>query len=247
MNYGEWKQFVSHRVNEVVKLSEKETWGHCPSEQNSADIGSRGSLAVELKGREMWWRRPSWLIQPEDLWPRHKSLVPTTETCEEERKVTVMTIAIKEPCGIEKVVGISKFNALRKLYRVTAWVTRFCHNISRRNKSDRREGPLTLEEMIESEELWRRAAQRKLRKGGNYQQLASKFGLHEDQRDVIRCKGRLEHSEMVHEAKEPIIPPKEHQLTVLQIQECRIKVLHNGVRRTLAELHSRFWVRGDKW
>ena len=189
MNYGEWKQFVSHRVNEVVKLSEKETWGHCPSEQNSADIGSRGSLAVELKGREMWWRRPSWLIQPEDLWPRQKSLVPTTETCEEERKVTVMTIAIKEPCGIEKVVGISKFNALRKLYRVTAWVTRFCHNISRRNKSDRREGPLTLEEMIESEELWRRAAQRKLRKGGNYQQLASKFGLHEDQRDVIRCKG----------------------------------------------------------
>jgi len=86
MNYGEWKQFVSHRVNEVVKLNEKENWGHCPSEQNSADIGSRGSLAVELKGNEMWWCRPPWLIQPEDLWPRQKSLVPTTETCEEERR-----------------------------------------------------------------------------------------------------------------------------------------------------------------
>ncbi|KAK2547117.1 hypothetical protein P5673_033111 [Acropora cervicornis] len=186
MNYGEWKQFVSHRVNEIVKLSEKENWGHCPSEQNPADIGSRGSLAVELKGNEMWWRGPSWLIQPEDLWPRQKSLVPTTETCEEERKVAVMTIAIKEPCGIEKVLEISKFNALRKLYRVTAWVTRFCHNISRRNKSDRREGPLTLEEMVESEELWIRAAQRELRKGGNYQQLVSKFGLHEDQKGVRR-------------------------------------------------------------
>ena len=39
MNRGEWKQFVSHRVNEIVKLSEKENWGHCPSEQNPADIG----------------------------------------------------------------------------------------------------------------------------------------------------------------------------------------------------------------
>jgi len=65
-----------------------------------------------------------------------------------------------------------------------------------------------LEEMIESEELWIRAAQRELRKGGNYQQLASEFGLHEDQKDVVGCKGRLEHSEMVHEAKETIIPPK---------------------------------------
>ena len=114
---------------------------------------------MELKGNEMWWRRPSWLIQPEDLWPRQKSLVPTTETCEDERKVAVMTIAIKQRCGIEKVVEISKFNTLRKLYRVTVWVTRFCHNISRENKSDRRRGPLTLEEIVESEELWIRAAQ----------------------------------------------------------------------------------------
>ena len=242
MNQGEWKQFVSHRVNEIVKLSKKEDWGHCPSEQNPADTGSRGSLAVELKGNEMWWHGPSWLIQPEDLWPRQKSLVPTIETCEEERKVAVMTIAVNEPCGIERVVEINKYSTLRKLYRVTAWVTRFCHNISRRNKSDKREGALTLEEIVESEELWIRMAQRELRKGENYQQLVSKFGLQEDQKGVIRCKGRLEYSEMVHETKEPIILPKEQRLTILQIQECHHKVLHNGVRSTLAELRSRFWV-----
>ena len=242
MNQGEWKQFVSHRVNEIVKLSKKEDWGHCPSEQNPADTGSRGSLAVELKGNEMWWHGPSWLIQPEDLWPRQKSLVPTIETCEEERKVAVMTITVNEPCGIEKVVEINKYSTLRKLYRVTAWVTRFCHNISRRSKSDKREGALTLEEIVESGELWIRMAQRELRKGENYQQLVSKFGLQEDQKGVIRCKGRLEYSEMVHETKEPIILPKEHRLTILQIQECHHRVLHNGVRSTLAELRSKFWV-----
>lgn len=159
MNHGEWKQFVSHRVNEIIKFSEKENWGHCPSEQNPADIGSRGSLAVELKGNEMWCYRPSWLIQLEDLWPRQKSLEPTTETCEEERKAAVMTVTINEDCKIENVVEINKYNALQKLYRMTAWVARFCHNISRRNKSDRREGPLTLEEVVESEKLWIRAAQ----------------------------------------------------------------------------------------
>ena len=28
-NRGEWKQFVSHRVNEILKLTKREEWGHC--------------------------------------------------------------------------------------------------------------------------------------------------------------------------------------------------------------------------
>lgn len=88
------------------------------------------------------------------------------------------------------VVEINKYNVLRKLYKMTAWIARFCH-ISRRNKSDRREGPLTLEEVVESEELWIRAAQWELRNGDNYQQLASKFGLQEDQKGIISLRDAL--------------------------------------------------------
>lgn len=29
-NRGEWKQFVRHRVDEILKLSREEDWGHCP-------------------------------------------------------------------------------------------------------------------------------------------------------------------------------------------------------------------------
>ena len=48
-NKGEWKQFVRYRVNEILKLSDKANWGHCPGEQNPADIGSRGCNASSLK------------------------------------------------------------------------------------------------------------------------------------------------------------------------------------------------------
>ena len=41
-NQGEWKQFVRHRVNEILQLSKKHDWRHCPGEDNVADIGSRG-------------------------------------------------------------------------------------------------------------------------------------------------------------------------------------------------------------
>ena len=42
-NTGEWKQFLSHRVNEILKLTTKGDWGHCPGKENFADIGSRVS------------------------------------------------------------------------------------------------------------------------------------------------------------------------------------------------------------
>ena len=29
-NKGEWKQFVQHRVNEILRLTDKAEWGHCP-------------------------------------------------------------------------------------------------------------------------------------------------------------------------------------------------------------------------
>ena len=33
-NAGEWKQFVRHRVNEILQLTNKEKWRHCPGEMN---------------------------------------------------------------------------------------------------------------------------------------------------------------------------------------------------------------------
>ena len=29
-NKGEWKPFVRHRVNEILRLTNKAEWGHCP-------------------------------------------------------------------------------------------------------------------------------------------------------------------------------------------------------------------------
>ena len=60
-NIGEWKQFVHHRVNEILKLTNKEDWGHCPGVENPADIGSRGVLASNLKVGKLWWEGPDWL------------------------------------------------------------------------------------------------------------------------------------------------------------------------------------------
>ena len=62
---GEYKQFVRNRVR---KLQEKHyiQWGHVPTAENSADVGSRGGSVEQLS--ELWWRGPAWLQHPES-WP----------------------------------------------------------------------------------------------------------------------------------------------------------------------------------
>lgn len=52
-NRGEWKQFVKHRVNEILRQTEKGSWGHYPGEENPADLGSRGVLSAALRDSQL--------------------------------------------------------------------------------------------------------------------------------------------------------------------------------------------------
>ena len=54
---GEWKQFVQHRVSEILQPSEKHDWKHCRGRDNVADIGSCmiGASQSNSKRRMVAW------------------------------------------------------------------------------------------------------------------------------------------------------------------------------------------------
>ena len=85
-NRGEWKQFVRHRVNKILKLTCKEEWRHCLGEDNSADISSRGAMGSKLKDSELWWKGLPWLCEEEKKWPASQIITCTKESHEEAKK-----------------------------------------------------------------------------------------------------------------------------------------------------------------
>ena len=136
-NRGEWKQFVRHRVNEILDLSNKNDWRHCPGADNPADIGSRGVLASTLKEEMLWWHGPPWLNQPKDNWPKNENNLHTAESETEKCKsVVAMVAGVENSNNIAQIIDINRYNKLAKVVKVTALVLRYV-NILRNNKVDK--------------------------------------------------------------------------------------------------------------
>ena len=221
-NRGEWKQFVRHRVNEIHKLSAKDEWRHCPGEDNLADTGSRGVLASKLKDEELWWKGPPWLTQEESSWPTSQVVTSTPESQEEMKKTsTVMIVDVQDSASVAKVVDSARHGTLTKLLRVTALMLLFVQNSKPR--CAKRKGRLTREELINAENEWLKAAQPDLKRQKNVPNLEILLGL-ETVGGVLRCFGRLEHSDLEVEAQKLIILPKDHAYTTKTIEECHERV-----------------------
>ena len=73
-------------------------------------------------------------------------------------------------------------------------------------------------------------------KSQKFKELKQQLGLNTDERELLRCNGRLQNATIPFYAKFSIFLPSDHYLTVLIIQECHKRVLHNRVRETLIEL-----------
>ena len=242
-NKGEWKQFVQHRVDEILRLTNKEEWAYCSTLENPADLGSRGVLASQLKEGELWWRGPRWLTGQKEDWPVMNEDFQTPETTSEEKKSTsVMLVETKEETTA--VVNVNDYSKLQRLVCVTAWVRRFVNNLKaslKRKEIIKRTGRLEVSELNEAEIELIKMVQNELKKKGNFKQLVSELGVVEHG-GLLRCMGRLVNSDLEFDARRPIILPRKNHLTKLIIRDCHERVHHNGARATLAELRSKYWV-----
>ena len=66
--------------------------------------------------------------------------------------------------------------------------------------------------------------------------------LFQDTQGLVRSRGRFERAELEYDAKCPLLLPEDHRLTLLLIRKAHEEVYHNGVRETLVQLRSRYWV-----
>ena len=93
-----------------------------------------------------------------------------------------------------------------------------------------------------AELLWIQAAQAKLLEDPHFENLMGQFRLFLDENGIWRCGGCLSMAELPYGVKHPILLPRQHHLTTLIVRRAHSRVLHNGVKETLIEVRSKFWI-----
>jgi len=96
---------------------------------------------------------------------------------------------------------------------------------------------------LEAELLCLRSAQKTLLE---LKTLTKQFNLFMDEKGLWRCAGRLQNAGTPYAVKFPILLPKSHPIAALIVRQAHERVLHNGVKETLAETRSKYWIPGGR-
>ena len=127
--------FVENRVAEIKRASDI-TFRYIPSDQNPADLPTRGLPTNELSDATLWWHGPGWLEKSEILWPEwclpeitpeiiketqsdastvfYEVAALAGQTCNDQDKQYLV-------CWIDE----KRYSTLRKLLRVTVHCLKF--------------------------------------------------------------------------------------------------------------------------
>eukprot|EP00731_Ephydatia_muelleri_P001922 Em0001g1922a len=220
----EWKQFVQNRVDEIRTL-------------------------VAMDSCSMWLNGPKWIADDEFEPQYSDTSIP--EECLSEMKVKDLmahsVLITQGCCQYEPVITCEHFSTLSHLLRVTAYFQKFISILKAKVKRTNIPSSVVTALDIESALLyWVKLSQKTLNQDEQFDAWQKQLGLYCDTDGVWRCKGRLGNADLQENTKYPIFLNRKHHLTALVVQDCHTRVMHNGVKETLTEFRSRYWiVRGS--
>lgn len=244
---SEWKTFVGNRVGEIQTLSRPDEWRHVKSEDNPADMLSRGETPQRLCHSKLWWHGPDWLCFNRDIMENEIQVFKDIP----ERKL-LCGISVSKRFCVSSIVSelLERCSSLERCIRVLAYVMRFLDN-ARGSPNSRRtdelspidlEGALT--RIVRSvqiecfpEEYASLSNGRSL--ASNSKLLSLNPFMYEN---LIRVGGRLANSKYPFNIQHQIIIPSSHRFTDLLILREHIKLMHSGVQATLFSVRQVYWV-----
>lgn len=236
--------FVSNRIQKIRLSSFPHQWRYVHTDQNPADIASRGSSASELI-------TSNWFTGPQFLWNKE---IPTATDIDTEI-----------PLGDPEVKKVHALNTLKtehssisdKLIKFSSWykATQAVARLIRCAKKDKSTGHSTVQERENAQCVILRDLQTQvyqeeistLRKGKSLPRKSKLFQIDAflDKDGLLKVGGRLKNASFSTTLKYPVIVPKNHHVTKLIIAHFHSKVQHQGKGLTINEIRSNgFWIPG---
>ena len=205
---------------------------------------SRGNTLLNKTIKGMWLEGPAFLRQPSELWPK----LPPASMANQQKKETdghVIKVVSANPIvneSLQDVIDLNCFNSFKRLVMVTCYVKPFISNLIASIKKEKLiTGEISTKDKLVIKQTWLLNELRKLTES-QLTQFTISLGAFKDNDGIVRLKGRLEYSDLDFSAKFPVLVPKCSQLNNLLISDAHEKVLHGGMKNTLNELRTEYWL-----
>ncbi len=123
-------RFVANRVQACHDLLPRTKWKHVSTDNNPADLASRGVSASDLVHSQLWWSGPQWLSQAPDYWPNSLLAKPPE---------AIQVLKISQPIAMDSTqISFlnrlwSRFSSFHLLVRVVAWIFRFYDRLKKKS------------------------------------------------------------------------------------------------------------------
>lgn len=243
--------FVANRVSYITSHTLENEWLHVQSEDNPADVASRGIAPQLLKDETLWWAGPHWLRTHPIMFPQQPDIYK--HQAPEIKPGTILTVHTDPPDTCDAthlpriITWMKRHSSYNKVVRSLAYVLRFVYNSKRH--ITKLSGPLKLKELDNSLKVLIIASQR--------HEFSTEFRWEEnlpsskrllilaavlDDKGILRVGGRLQNSNLSEEAKSPILLPGKCHLVTLLIDHLHHVHFHLGQQALQALIRQKYWV-----
>jgi hypothetical protein len=241
--------FVQNRIDELRRTPSLHV-RYVPTEDNPADIVSRGSSVQNLQESELWWRGPQWLTSL-SAWPETDAVKPYFTSF-----LTVLPVIEDNILNRQNFGWCKKTNQYRDILLEERWsnwnkyIWLFLFILTPLFRV--RKITSVTERQLMAERVLVRLIQRKYFPS-DINEIKSKTQLNLFVCDgIIRHRSRLTHPEFAYDEACPALLPRPHfspskknvgsTLVLVLIRHLHLLNCHIGASHLLAKLRQRFWV-----
>ncbi|XP_062537684.1 uncharacterized protein LOC134206011 [Armigeres subalbatus] len=236
-------EFVCNRVATIVELTQNYKWEYIRSENNPADVLSRGLHPEQLIEEELWWRAAPEQRQHHEVEDEGVPLLADNELPELRSSKSVLATIVEKSCN--NWCRVSNFSRLQHAW---AYVWRFVE-IARTKKRNPVSNPITVDELSRATKTIFKIVQQEefkeeykyLQSGDKKRNNLSSLAPFVDNEGFIRVGGRLKYSNIPYEGKHQLLLPERHPVVELLVRHLHEKNLHIGQNALISIVRQQYW------
>lgn len=241
--------YVANRVKIIKEKTLAWNWYYVKSQDNPADLISKGVDPCELSSCAFWWHGPSFLHSPTYSVEASSVDVALPGDLPELKVVPDSAVALIVQSDQGCFQFLAKFSNLNKVIRIMAYVIRFINNI-RPNVNKNLDYFLHSSELqqalmliIKNElHIYFKDEIKALKINENVKGPLKPLHPFLDSQGLVRVGGRLQNTDFSFAQKHPIILPKGSFITDLIISHEHLRLLHTAPKLMLAHLNQKYWI-----